>query len=258
MSEGMTDRELLGIEIETLWESDSRGQLVRARDDRASVAPFVVLATAADGWLGAVSASLDEHLAQAIVEAMTRTPMPARPALPPQAVIDLSELLTASGVAAEFHSGPSFLVPRETNFAPTGRIVTSADSASERPLLFAPPEANWPAGEWNSLLAGEIGPWAMALDGENVVAICHSSRLIAEAAEAGAWTHPEQRGRGHAAAVTAAWASLVRASGRLPFYSTSAGNLSSRRVAERLNLHPLGWLWSYRPPEEEPLAGSPG
>jgi hypothetical protein len=41
------------------------------------------------------------------------------------------------------------------------------------------------------------------------------------------------RGQGHAAAVTAAWASLMRPTGRSLSYSTSRTNMSSQRVAAR-------------------------
>ncbi|CRZ14350.1 hypothetical protein BN2156_01198 [Mycolicibacterium neworleansense] len=51
------------------------------------------------------------------------------------------------------------------------------------------------------------------------------------------------RGRGLAAAVVSAWAS--HCTGRVPhlYYSTSADNLSSQRVAERLRLPRIGELW---------------
>ncbi|MFG1701639.1 GNAT family N-acetyltransferase [Nonomuraea sp. M3C6] len=59
--------------------------------------------------------------------------------------------------------------------------------------------------------------------------------------EAGTWTSPAFRGRGYAATATAAWADLF--SGTRLFYSTSADNHSSQRVAARLGLRNIGWLW---------------
>ncbi|WP_425568158.1 GNAT family N-acetyltransferase [Nonomuraea rubra] len=60
-------------------------------------------------------------------------------------------------------------------------------------------------------------------------------------AEAGTWTSPPYRGRGYAAATTSAWADQLP--GIHLFYSTSADNHSSQRVARRLALRPLGRLW---------------
>jgi RimJ/RimL family protein N-acetyltransferase len=129
--------------------------------------------------------------------------------------------------------------------------------SSGLPVLTAPTEAlrianpgNWQPVEWDELLDGKLGPWAIAVDGGRVSSICHTPRPMTErAAECGVWSHPEFRGRGHAAAVTAAWAELVRPSGRHLFYSTDETNRSSQRVAERLALPLLGWMG--RAPEEE-------
>jgi predicted GNAT family acetyltransferase len=83
----------------------------------------------------------------------------------------------------------------------------------------------------------------MAVSDGEVVSICHCARLSDRGAEAGVWTDAKYRGRGLAAAVTAAWASLLAGSGRTLFYSTSAENVSSQRVAARLGLREIGWMW---------------
>ena len=101
---------------------------------------------------------------------------------------------------------------------------------------------DWGADEWQDLLDGRLGVWVMAMHGERVIWIC-TPVANASAADAGVWTHPDFRGQGHAAAVTAAWAALMCASGRVLFYSTSRTNRSSRRVAARLGLRRIGFLW---------------
>lgn len=103
--------------------------------------------------------------------------------------------------------------------------------------------AGWQARDWKSLLAGDLGPWAMALDGDALVSICHCARLTPQGAEAGVWTDPRYRGHGHAASVTAAWASFLAPTGRTLFYSTSGDNVSSQRATRRLNLPCIVWMW---------------
>ena len=97
----------------------------------------------------------------------------------------------------------------------------------------------------------------MAVQGEIIVSICHTPKpLTAHAAECGVWTRPGFRGRGHAAAVTSAWADVLRPSGRYLFYSTDARNLSSQRVTRRLNLRLLGWTWRLGRTRDDQTAAS--
>jgi RimJ/RimL family protein N-acetyltransferase len=98
----------------------------------------------------------------------------------------------------------------------------------------------------------------MVRDGDRVVSIGHTPRpLTPRSAECGVWTDPDFRGRGYAAATAAAWAALVRPTGRELFYSTDADNHSSRRVAERLRLRPIGWTWQLHAPAGEVPSAHP-
>ena len=142
----------------------------------------------------------------------------------------------------QWTGGPSYLIEPGTHFATTVHIERSDTSNGER--LRAANPGNWEPIEWDELLDGRLGPWAIATEAALVVSICHTPRpMMARAAECGVWTHPDSRGRGHAAAVTSAWAEIVRPSERHLFYSTDAANQSSQAVARRLSLRPLGWTW---------------
>lgn len=83
-------------------------------------------------------------------------------------------------------------------------------------------------------------PWCIALAGEEVAAIAFAARLSARGAAIGVYTFEGFRGRGIAAAVTAAWSSLPVLADRLLFYSARRDNHSSRRVIERLGLPLIG------------------
>jgi hypothetical protein len=76
------------------------------------------------------------------------------------------------------------------------------------------------------------------------VSVCFCARQSAAAAEAGLETAERFRGRGLGPRVTAAWALAIRASGRLPLYSTSWSNEASLAVARKLRLEACASDWS--------------
>ena len=190
-------------------------------------------------WIGG---DVPAGLAGELTASFERAPAPARLDEPPPALDACARILEAGGAALSHRGGPSFLIDGDVRFASTVRIQRS-DAANVEALRGANP-GGWHPVEWDELLDGRLGPWTVALDGERVVSLCHTpGPLRPHAAECGVWTDPGFRGRGHAAAVTAEWAALVRAPGRHLFYSTDAANRSSQRVAARLGLRPLGWTW---------------
>lgn len=73
----------------------------------------------------------------------------------------------------------------------------------------------------------------MVVDGDTAAA-CYSARNTPQVAEAGVNTLEAYRGRGYAVDIVCGWAAAVRASGRLPLYSTSWSNTSSQAVARKL------------------------
>jgi RimJ/RimL family protein N-acetyltransferase len=238
------DLDLLRLEIATLWESDARGRLTVTREPEARRALDVVVATCVDGRLVAFSDRVPERLAQELRAAIDRAPPENDPAVAPRWLERCERLLReAAGAPISVSCGPSYVVEPDAVFPAPVETRGWRDPGGRDLAGRNPPEANWPADEWAQLIRGDLGPWAMALDGEDVVAICHCARLTDEAAEAGVWTHPAHRRQGFAAAVTAAWARLASEGGRRLFYSTSADNRSSQRVAERLGLRQIGWTW---------------
>lgn len=242
----MTDIDLLELEIDTIWARNSYGRLIKSRDGGA--APHVVVAAATDGQIAAIGVDVPDDLAAKLRAAVAGAEPPIDPAATPASLRQCRQLLAAWVGPTEVSAGPSYVIPPATELQSTAEIVRSGYGQGDAVRELNPAGANWTAEEWSLLFDGRLGPWAAAMEAGQVVAICHSARLTDRGAEAGVWTDPRFRGRGHAAAVTAAWASLLAPSGRRLFYSTSADNLSSQRVAARLRLRLIGWLWKLSSP----------
>ena len=243
----VTDPELLEIEIDTLWLKDDRGRLVKDGGSNGRPAPHLVIAASRDQRAVAIGSEVPDALAAELRAVIAGEAPSPDAAIAPRSLVRCEQLLRDSLGPVESSSGPSYLIPPGGAFSSSAEIQRS-DGNSIDALRGRNPEGVWMAEEWEQLLDGTFGPWALATTNGRVIAICHSPRLTDRAAEAGTWTDPDFRGQGHAAAATAAWAAVLAPSGRHLFYSTSATNLSSQRVAARLNARPIGWLWQIAAP----------
>jgi hypothetical protein len=143
----------------------------------------------------------------------------------------------ASGHQAETKTrqsdGPAFTFP--DSVAQSGDVVVVED---ER--LLEHNFRGWVPGE---IAAGRSPVLAVVEDG-HPVSVCFCARRSDVAAEAGLDTAPAYRGRGFGPRVTAAWALAIRASGRIPLYSTSWTNDASLAVARKLSLVAYASDWS--------------
>jgi hypothetical protein len=236
---GPGDLELLKIQI-----LDPSGRAL------AGLRGFLIARTAAaeeeEIWIGS---RVPEDLARELRDRHRRAG-PGDPAGPPPALADCERLLSASGWKTRRQDGPSYVIEKPAHFGSGAAIECSGSPTAERLRRSNP--GNWEPIEWNELLAGDLGPWTMATRGNRVISICHTPRpMTAAAAECGVWTDPDFRGRGHAAAVTDAWADMLLPSGRHLFYRTRADNRSSQRVAERLGLRRIGWTWTVAHAEDD-------
>jgi hypothetical protein len=244
-----SDLDLLELKIETLWQRDNRGRMVYDLGANR-FAPHLVIAASNQGQVLAFGSEVPDVLVAELRAEISATLPSSDPAAAPTSLARCEQLLRKSGEPVELSCSLSYVIPPGTSFPATTEIQTSDQHLDELLLNQDVARLNWPADEWRQLIAGEIGPWAMAVVDRRVISICHSARLTDRAAEAGVWTDPAYRGRGHAAAVTAAWAALLASSGRHLFYSHSATNLSSQRVTGRLKLRPIGRTWRLSRPRE--------
>jgi len=130
-------------------------------------------------------------------------------------------------------SGPAFTFPEKIAQTNDVSIVDRID------LL----ERNFRG--WRAEEIQLCAPICAVMDSGYPVSVCFcATRNSAPAVEAGVETAVAFRGRGFAARVTAAWACAVRASGRIPLYSTNWTNAGSRGVARKLGLIQYATNWS--------------
>jgi hypothetical protein len=209
---------------DTCFTHDARGRMLLTNEPRAAErrpAPRLFLGRTPAGHVIRFGATLPEAVARQVEVIINR--------LPPADLAAVREALERHAPVTDEGGGPVFQFPAV--IAPPGDAVqlTGANVAVARDTY-----------PW---LPDELADWgpcfAVVRDGA-AVSVCFSARVGPAAAAAGVDTLPAFRGRGYAAAVTAAWGAAVRATGRLPLYSTAWENLASRGVARRVGLIMVG------------------
>jgi GNAT superfamily N-acetyltransferase len=239
----VSDIDFLRIQTELLSHIDGQGRIVGLRGLRIN--------TAWDGRLIWFGDQVPDQLLDELRRLVEAQPLEADPGTAPRVLGDCRRMLEPVAGPLRISSGPTFLVAPDVGYTTDAEIVRSVEPKKIAPLRDLNP-GNWTAEEWPALLAGTLGPWAMAMVDRRVASICHTPRPIGrEAAECGTWTAPEYRGRGLAAATTAAWAEILAPRGLHLFYSTDADNHSSRGVAARLGLRLIGWSWELDSPKPD-------
>jgi hypothetical protein len=193
------DLELLHIEIETIWTTDSRGR-VNGRE--------LVIASSSAGNAAVIGSAVPDHLVATLVEAITGAAPADDLSSPPAVLQHCRRLLEDTRGPLDLTSGPSYLIPDSLAFSSQVQLLRS-DATDVAALRGANP-GNWQTDEWQRLLDGVLGPWAMATHDGEIISICHAPVSTARGAEAGVWTHPEFRGRRAAICSTVRRSTLTR------------------------------------------------
>jgi len=202
-------RELIELQLQALVECDARGRASITADGRGTPAPWVLLGRTAEGNAWRLSALLPDALAREVEALLATEPATGDFESEPRCAEDLRRLLAGHVTVAREWRGPAFVLPED--LPDPGAVEVEA--ASLRAVVRA---------------------------GELELSSCESARLTPRVAEAGVETHPDHRRRGLATCVVAAWACAIRASGRLPLYSTAWSNGGSRGVARKLGARLYG------------------
>src|SRR3989442_4498838 len=212
------------IHVATLFNCDADGLIVSLRrpTSRPGGPPRFFMGRRHDGNVWLFRHDIPDDLARRL-EVLCRSEPSAKDLIrPPRVASAIRAALEGHRPITQEYRGPAYLIPERTQAPTDGVLITK-----ERGRML---EAGF---SWMipHLMAGvDIGPITAAVVNGSAVSICYCARLSPLGAEAGVVTLDSMRGRGHATAAVAAWATAVRRRGVLPLYSTSLENVASQRV----------------------------
>jgi hypothetical protein len=217
------------IRADTLFAYDARGRMVSTNEPDRRPAPRLWVGRTRGGHVAGFGAAVPDEVARKLAALVEGRPARGGLAVPAALRAALRAVLARHAPIREEGGGPAYHFP-EKIARPGGAVeVTGANLALVRDTH-----------PWLYRDLSTFGPCFAVIEDGLAASICFSSRVGDGALEAGLFTLPEHRGRGYGPAVTAAWGAAVRASGRVPLYSTSWENAASQSVARRLGLTMFG------------------
>src|SRR6266540_527681 len=225
------------IHVATLFNCDADGRIVSLRRpwSRPSGPPRFCMGRTRNRhvWLFRHDTSAD--LIRELEVLCSSEPSAKDLMRPPSIATAIRAALQARGPITREYRGPAFLIPEGGQAPPNAVLITRGNGD----LL----EHGFPWMLEHITADIDIGPVSAAVVNGSAASICYCARLSPLGAEAGVETLEAMRGRGHATAAVAAWATALRRRGLLPLYSTSWENLASQRVAEKLGAVCYGEDW---------------
>ena len=215
------------IHLRTLFLLDGAGHIRGTREPDPEPGPLFALIRGRTSCAWAVRADVPQEIAEELDRLAREEPTVADFR---DAPVHAERYRALAG--GEVYSGPAFAFP-ETVEEPDATVLL------DEVRLLARHFSGWTAAE----IPGRSPVVAVVEDG-HAVSVCFCARRSDTAAEAGLETAAEYRGRWLGPQVAAAWALAVRASGRIPLYSTSWSNAASLSVARKLGLVAYASGWS--------------
>ena len=232
----MDDRALMEVRADTLFSYDARGRMTGTNEPDRRPAPRLWVGWTSGGHVARFGEAVPDDLARELAAIVGHEPARGDGLVVPAALrATLRAALARHAPIKEEGGGPAYRFPESIAQPGDAVEVTDANLALVRDTH-----------PWLYRDLSTFGPCFAVLEDGLAASICFSSRIGARALEAGLFTLPEYRGRGYALAVTAAWGAAVRASGRVPLYSTAWENVASQAVARRLGLRMFGADASWR------------
>ncbi|MDP3867160.1 GNAT family N-acetyltransferase [Phenylobacterium sp.] len=234
--------EALEANIATIFGLSEAGRIVCENEPGRPAGPRLFLAGCREGVRAVLRHDVGAETARAIEALVARAAPWFDPWTDPDGLEDMLALLGREAPVESVSRSLIYRLPHARPVAADVRII-SGDTGEGRRRLAGLAQTGMPP---HLLEAGFLGvgdfwePWVVALEGDTIAAMAFAARIGPRAAETGVYTFPGFRGRGLAAAVTAAWSNLTELADRPLFYSTQTTNVSSQRVAARLGLPQFG------------------
>lgn len=233
------DLDYLALQIEALFVHNALGHITATNEPSPQPAPRLFLGRTRTGNLWRLNADLPEATARTLTSLLAEEPISGDLRAPPRNRAALLATLDIAEAGAVITSGPAYFFPNDIGSLSSNGTDVRRLSYADIPLVDSMRGMGWTL----DTLPDEFEGWEPMLalfEDKGVVALAFSARNTPRAAECGVDTLPAYRGRGFAPAVVAAWARTVRASGRVPLYSTSWENSASQAVARKLGLVQYG------------------
>ena len=227
----LSERELIEVQVETLFTSDGNGRLREINDPGGEVgaAPRFFLGNTREGSICRFRHDLPENVVARLREAAVAEPMLLNSRKLPGSHRQFIDILQSHAPVEGVWAGPAYRFPDRIE-PPANVIRLSRENAG---LL---------KGDFAEMGPGlnDGRPCCAVIEDSQAVSICQSVRLSPRAHEAGVDTLEAYRRRGYAASAVASWALAVRALDLVPLYSTSWDNVASQGLARRLGLVQYG------------------
>lgn len=218
---------LLARIARTLFTHDSAGNLVDVNEPGGPRAPRFYLAWNGGGVVWRVRHDVPPALGHRLSEIVAAQPASDDLEHPPGCAAPICAALAEHApTATDIDGGIEYAFPDSLD-AHAGTVVVTTDGGAGILERWLP--------HWQCYATVGLPVVAVLVDGA-AVSVCACVRFPGDTTEAGVETHQAFRGRGHAVAVTAAWAQAVRGRGMFPLYGASWRNRASQRVAAKLGL----------------------
>lgn len=230
---GPTDLAYMALQVDVLYRLDAAGRLRCINEAHEPPAPRFFMGRTRHGNLCRFRYDLPDELCQKLERLCAAEPVTTDFTAPPIHAAAIKEALASHAPVGDEYRGPAYWIPAGYSIPPHVVLITEANQH----LLLSGFSEMVP-------VTGTGGPITAAVVDDTAVAVCHTARITAAAAEAGVKTLLDSRGQGHATAAVVGWAAAIRQSGRLPLYSTWWENHASQGVARKLGMVFYGEDWS--------------